>query len=415
MTASSSAPARVVVIGDPGQIQDQILSALRNQSEFEVVDVLTAKEKLMRELRAVEPDVILIDSELEGEPTLDLMDDLTGNFQDVVLIAILRENDTLKAQQAVLSGARAFIFHPFTQINLIATMRRVYELEKRHRESSAYKVAPSDAARQVRSIVVYSPRGGAGVSTVAANLAIALLEQTNQRVLLFEGKLFFGHLDVLLNLRPHNTLADLIPHASSLDDNLMQDVVTKHITGIDVLMAPESIQVAQGIRPDELYNVFLNVQKYYDFVVVDAGSALSENTVTLMDGADCILMVATPEMAALHDVSRFIQVTRSLAYPPEKLMIVLNRAGLTGGIKSRDIEKAMRHPVFSEIADDEPNALRSLNRGVPLYIRYAGSPASKGIKNLAHNLLELRTAGYAAPPESEKAQREVILASSRLG
>lgn len=414
MTASSSPPARVVVIGDPGPIQEQILSALRNQTEFEVVDVLSSKDKLMRELRAVEPEVILIDNALEGEPTLDLMDDLTANFQDTVLIAILHESDPLQAQQAMLSGARAFIFHPFTQINLIATMRRVYELEKRTRQVSSYKPAPGDAARPLRSIVVYSPRGGAGVSTVALNLAISLLEQTNQRVLLFEGKLFFGHLDVMLNLKPHNTLADLVPHASNIDDNLMQDVVTRHVTGIDVLMAPESIQVAQGIRPDEFYNVFLNVQKYYDYVVVDGGSALSENTVTLMDGADCILMVATPEMAALHDVSRFIQVTRSLAYPPEKLMIVLNRAGLTGGIKPRDIEKAMRHPVFAEIPDDEVKALRSLNRGVPLYVRYPGSPASKGIKNLTKHLLELRTAGYAAP-ESEKAQREVILASSRLG
>jgi pilus assembly protein CpaE len=415
MTASSSAPARVVVIGDQGPIQDQILSALRNQSEFDVVDVLTSKEKLFRELRAVEPEIILIDNVLEGEPTVDLIDDLTASFQEVMLIAVLHESDPLQAQQAMLSGARAFIFHPFTQINLIATIRRVHEILKRAQQASTYKPVVSDTARPLRSIVVYSPRGGSGVSTVAMNLAIALLEQTNQRVLLFEGKLFFGHLDVMLNLRPHNTLADLIPHATTLDDNLLQEVVTRHVTGIDVLMAPESIQVAQGIRPDELYSVFLNVQKYYDYVVVDAGSALSENTVTLMDGADAILMVATPEMAALHDVSRFIQVTRSLAYPPEKLMIVLNRSGLTGGIKSRDIEKAMRHPVFVEIPDDEVNALRSLNRGVPLYIRYTGSPASKGIKKLARNLLELKTADHAAEPERDKPHREVILASSRLG
>jgi pilus assembly protein CpaE len=415
MTASSSPPVRVVVIGDPGPIQDQVLSALRNQNEYEIVDVLTAKEKLMRELRAVEPEIILIDNILEGEPTLDIMDDLTSTFQEVMLIAVLHQSDPLQAQQAMLSGARAFIFHPFTQINLIATIRRVHEMLKRTRQSSAYKPAASDSARPLRSIVVFSPRGGAGVSTVAANLSIALLEQTNQRILLFEGKLFFGHLDVMLNLRPHNTLADLVPHASSIDDNLMQEVVTRHATGIDVLMAPESIQVAQGIRPDELYNVFLNVQKFYDIVVVDAGSSLNENTVTLMDAADCILMVATPEMAALHDVSRFIQVTRSLAYPPEKLMIVLNRAGVTGGIKPRDIEKAMRHPVFAEIPDDEVNALRSLNRGVPMYVRYSGSQASKGIKNLARHLLDLKTAGYAANPETDKAQREVLLASSRLG
>jgi pilus assembly protein CpaE len=317
----------------------------------------------------------------------------------------------------MLAGARAFLYHPFTQINLLASMRRVYEISRRSRQSATFKTAVAETARPVRSLVVFSPRGGSGVSTIACNLSLALQEETAQRVLLFEGKLFFGHLDVLLNLRPQNTIADLVPHAANIDETLVQEAVTRHVTGLDVLLAPESIQVAQGIRPDEFYNIFLNIQKFYDFVVVDAGSSLTENTVTLMDAADCILLVTTPELASLHDASRFIQVTRSLAYPPEKLLIVVNRAGVLGGIKPRDIEQAMRHPVFAEIADDEVNALRSLNRGVPMYVRYPGSQATRGVKTLAKNLLGLRTgfSGLAASPDSEKAHREALMASSRLG
>jgi pilus assembly protein CpaE len=416
MTATKSTAVRVVVVGDTGPIQEQVLTALNSQADFELIEVLQAKDRLIRDIRAGEPHIVLVCPTLEGEAASDIIDDISMNFPEVVLVSILPENDPLMAQQVMLAGARAFLYHPFTQINLLATLRRVNEISKRGRQSPAFKALGAETARPVRSILVYSPRGGAGTSTIAANLALALREETDQRVLLLEGKLFFGHLGVLLNLRPQNTIADLIPHAANIDETLVQEVVTRHVTGVDVLLAPESYQVAQGIRPDELYSVFLNVQKFYDFVIVDAGSYLNENTVTLMDAADCILLITTPELASLHDTSRFIQITRSLSYPPEKLLIVLNRSGITGGVKPRDIEQAMRHPVFAEIPNDEVNALRSLNRGVPLFVRYPGSQVSKSLKTLSRNLLGLRTGVSSVERgEVDSAHRDVLLASSRLG
>ena len=71
------------------------------------------------------------------------------------------------------------------------------------------------------------------------------------------GKLFFGHLGLMLNLRTNNSIADLIPHAAQLDDALIRDVVVEHVSGIHVLMEPFNFQVAQGIRPQELFNILV--------------------------------------------------------------------------------------------------------------------------------------------------------------
>jgi pilus assembly protein CpaE len=101
--------------------------------------------------------------------------------------------------------------------------------------------------------------------------------------LLLEGKLFFGHLDVLLNLRTHNTLADLVPHANALDEGLVRDVVAEHVSGIEVLLGPADLQIAQGIRPQDLFAVISSLQRYYDYIVIDAGSLLNDNIVTLLD------------------------------------------------------------------------------------------------------------------------------------
>ncbi|GAG47169.1 unnamed protein product, partial [marine sediment metagenome] len=234
-----------------------------------------------------------------------------------------------------------------------------------------------------RTFTVFSPRGGVGCSTLATNLAIELRAESGESVLLVDGKLFFGHLDVMLNIRARNTIADLVPHANLLDPGLIGDVVVQHASGIDVMLSPNDVQVAQGMRAEDLYNIISGIKKAYGYVIIDAGSALTENTVTMMDAADRILLVTTPDLVSLHDTSRFIQISRTLSYPPEKMIIVLNRANLNGGVKPRDIESALRHEVYAQIPDDSPNVLRSINRGIPLVMQYPRSPATHSIQRLA--------------------------------
>ncbi len=403
--AASGSTTRVALLGDPGPVQQQIAAAFGSQGEFVLVDVLTDMEKLSRDLRAAEPDLILVDQQAGGQPTLDILDDLALQFPEVPLVAILPDNDSLHAQQVMLAGARAFIVQPFTQVNLLSTLRRVRELEGRRQQSqTAAQSGAADASNRLRTLAVYSPRGGSGCSTIAANLAIAWHELTKARVLLLDGKLFFGHQGLLLNIRSQNTLADLIPHAHMLDEALVKEVVFEHITGVHVLLSPSDIQVAQGIRSQDLFNMIVGLQRLYDFIVIDTGSAFTENAVTLMDSADRVLLVTNPELSALHDASRFIQLSRSLAYPAGKLLTVLNRAGLPGGLRTKDVEIALRHEVFAQVPDDGANALRSLNRGIPILLKYPRSPATRGIQSLARHIHKLYSGEPTNVPANQAAK-----------
>jgi pilus assembly protein CpaE len=237
-------------------------------------------------------------------------------------------------------------------------------------------------------------------------------------VLLFEGKVFFGHLEVMLNLKMQNALSDLIPHATNLDEGLIRDVVSPHPSGIHVLLAPSNVQVAQGIRAEDIYNIFIGVSRYYDYIVVDAGGPLNDISVTLMDATDRILLVTTPDLASLHDTSRFLQLSRSLSYPADKILMILNKAGVEGGVKLKDIEAVLHNQVYHQIANDPANVLRSINRGIPFLVFYPRSSASKSIQQLARNLtsISLRDVGReSVPAAGEKAGRDMLLASSRLG
>jgi len=398
---------RVMFIGDQGSNQEQITVALASQADFQMVKTLTNLDKMVKEIRAAEPDLIVIAHQVDGQGTLDVIDDIVIQFPEIPLVAIMPDTDPMYAQQVMLAGARAFIAEPFTQVNLLSTLRRVRDLEARRSKSQSMEpVQVAEAVSPLRTFTVFSPRGGVGCSTIATNLAIETRAESGESVLLVDGKLFFGHLDVMFNIRARNTIADLVPHANLLDPGLLGDVVVKHASGIAVLLSPNDVQVAQGMRAEDLYNIITGIKKAYGYVIIDAGSALTENTVTMMDAADRILLVTTPDLVSLHDTSRFIQISHTLSYPPEKMLIVLNRANLDGGVKPRDIETALRHEVFVQIPDDGPNVIRSLNRGIPLVMQYPRSPATQSIQKLAGTLVDMGSAEKSGAAVSKSTARK---------
>ena len=222
--AAASNPTRVVAIGEPSSTQEQIINALSTsaQTEFVLADVIVPGDNLVRDIRAAAPKLIVIDYQAGELSILEIIDDLSLQIPEIPIVAIIPGNDPLIAQQVMLAGARAFIVHPFTQTNLISTLRRIHDLDIRQtRTLKAAQPREAGTLQPLKTITVYSPRGGVGTSTVAVNLAIALSENTSGRVLLLEGKMFFGHQDVFLNIRQRNNIADLLPHANSLDDGLI--------------------------------------------------------------------------------------------------------------------------------------------------------------------------------------------------
>src|SRR4030042_6619957 len=115
---------RVVALCNPGSTQQQITEALISQDDFILVDILASKEMLARQIRAAEPDIILVDSQLESDSTMDIIDDLALQFPTASVVAILPTNDPLVAHQVMMSGPVGFLMPPFSHINRISTTLR---------------------------------------------------------------------------------------------------------------------------------------------------------------------------------------------------------------------------------------------------------------------------------------------------
>src|SRR5574337_1220519 len=147
---------RVMVIAEPGLTQQQMTTALTSQPDFQLVEVLGTLEKALQHIRSAQPELCVIDHHINQQPTLDALDELASQFPEVAFVALLPAGELLLAQQVMLAGARAFIFQPFTQVNLLSTLRRVRDLEARRRVSQAVTPTGStDRERPLQVLAVY--------------------------------------------------------------------------------------------------------------------------------------------------------------------------------------------------------------------------------------------------------------------
>jgi len=415
MTSSQEA-FRVLPITSNQSLSDLMKTVLNQDPGYLFIDRHLKATELMEGIENLQPHCIVLD--LVGAPTkpLELIDSLSWQFPDTAIVVALPKEQMAEANRVILAGARAFIAQPLDQQELLDTLGRMRELHLRSQRTKAAAVTGEVPMASRGTFVVFSPKGGVGCSLVAVNLALALKEELKQEVLLMDAKLLFGDLDIMLNLKTQNSIADLVPHIGSLDEGLIRDVVSEHVSGLKVLAAPPSPVAAQGIHPEELHRILTSVQNIYPNIVIDSGNFLNDNTVTLMDASHRVLLVMNPDIACLRDASRFLDLCRTtLSFPKERILVVVNQHDQREGLGLADIERSLQMKVFAALPWDPRAALQSINRGVPLSMQNQKNQLRKAFEAMAKNIGAIAGIKEGATAAGKRKMPEVLSKSSRLG
>ena len=385
--AATTNPAKILLVTKNPFILEATRASLAGQGNLSLMEQEVNVENLSAVILENQPDVILLDFKFQPNPLL-LVESLTSEFPSSKLIAILSESEIVNLERVVLSGARAFIQYPYQADKLPTTIRRVLELSERN-DKRALETSDTEVEERLNhTFTVFSPKGGAGTTTIATNLAISLHKALDEDVLLIDGKHLLGHVALYLNLRTANSITDLIAHAGMLDQQLIKQVTVKHASGIHALPSPNSISEAQGIKPESLFKVVQSLKRVYPNILIDGGNNLNDNAVTYMDSSEKILLVLTPDLASLRDVRQFLEIAASLSYPKEKILLILNQAGRKADLKFEEIEDILKMKIFGSIPADGNLALSSLNEGVPIVMKKSRHAISKAYRQMAKNLVK---------------------------
>ena len=383
-------PFKVLPISSSKEMITLIENSLKSEKDYQYLNPNDIGDDLIESIEVLKPDFILLDYSYEEVNSLDLIESLALQFPSIVVIIILRQESISEANRAIMLGARAFIMEPFDHDQLLDTLNKISDAYQRTKLSKQDGKFGKDDSELQGTFTIFGPKGGVGCSTVAINTAISIKNKTGHEVALIDGKLLFGDIDIMLNLKSHNSIADLISHLGALDESLINDVLSEHVSGVKVLPSPTNILISQGIHPQELHSVLIGMKKVFPYILIDAGSHLYDNSVTMMDVSDNILLVVNPEMTSLRNASKFLEIcVSSLSIPKEKILLIINQANQREGLKIKDIEDTLQMKAFAEIPAYTSTVLKSINNGTPTMLDHKRSPLSKAYIKLADSLIRI--------------------------
>ncbi len=396
---------RLIVVDDSGETREYLRRLLQFEQQIELVGLAANGQEGVNLAREREPDVVLMDINMPVMDGITAAEQIFNSLPNVRVVMMSVQSEMAYLRRAMQVGAREFLIKPFTHEELMNTLGEVSSLQPTPAEAMAAAPPPPAAAGMAPQaqgvfVSVFSPRGGAGCSTLATNLAIALAGRRQASALLVDANLRFGVLDTFLNLQPSRTIVDLAALIEDADPALLHEASIPHNSGIRLLAAPPSPEMADLVTPEQLQRIVELSRQRYEYTVADVGTNLDDKALTLLDAADRIIVPLTPDIPAVKNIRHLLEIAKDLDYPEDKVVLVLNRADPQIGITAEAIQRHIKHPVSASIRDNGRIPLAAINRGVPLII-YEGEVDKNRTTSLEiATLLELipETAVVSAAP-----------------
>ena len=281
----------------------------------------------------------------------------------------------------------------------------VFALRKAAHVRRASQVAAGNTGRV---LTVFSPKGGTGKTSVATNLACALVKREGKKTLLLDLDLQFGDSAIVLGLEPEKTIYDLVVAPGELDSEKLAGYVTKHVSGLDVLAAPLRPEDAELVTEGKVTALIEVARGSYDAIVVDTSPFFHGPMLATLDRTDDLLVVVGLDVPTLKNVRLAMQTLELLSFPASRVKYIMNRANSNVGLKPREVEAALKVKVSYELPSDAIVPL-TVNRGNPCVLAEPRCDFSKGIWAMAKQLAPQTTTTRAVTAERPRRRRLALV------
>ncbi len=369
--------ARLLLMA-PAHRRDALSEVLKDIGTVREADT---PERVRSFARQERPDLVVLHAEADAE-CLGLCAELEQSYGVRVLV-IGRDAGMEALRAAMRAGARDYLVDPVAPGELRSAVARLAQVERR--------------ARRGHVVTIFGTKGGVGKSTLAANLAVVLAERHHQRVALCDLDLEFGCAATLFGLRPTASIVDVCRHPGAMTLAAIGEAMShSDHSQVDILAGPPTPDLAafvdgEGKRDPErnyVQEILRTLRMAYDWVIVDTAVDFGEGVITALDEAERILFVTTPDIPALQNSAKGLDILlERLGYPQEKLSVVLNRGNAAMGLMEDEISAALSHPIRHMLPSDGDVAVRAANIGMPLVLLRGRSPLARAVGRLGGELV----------------------------
>jgi pilus assembly protein CpaE len=346
------------------------------------VTVVPTLEELRRAL-AARPDEhsVVLGPGVDLEAAAALADNLRVTRPAVSVILMRRRVDTSVLAEALRSGMREVV-EERDLTGLGEAVRRAQQVFR----AVTGPANRSEDKKLGRQVTVFSPKGGVGKTTIAANLAVAFAGREDTRVCLVDLDLGFGDVAITLQLFPSRTIADAVALGHELDFAVLEPLLTPHRRGFSTLVAPVQPDAKDSIPSVLVSRILELLKENFDVVIVDTAPAFDEHVLQAFDETDELLLVATLDVPTLKNVKIACETLDLLNFPKSRRHLVLNRADDKVGLDPAKVEATLDMRIAQAIPTSHEVA-GATNAGEPITASHPRHPVSQSILRLAASLV----------------------------
>ncbi len=402
---------RVLIVDDIAETRENIRKLLQFEGDVEVVgSARTGKEAIELSIEE-KPDVVLMDINMPDMDGIAATEAIRRKIPYIQIVILSVQGDPNYMRRAMLAGARDFLTKPPMVDELSAAIHRAGVMAKEERTKAAQSAPAAGGsgpqsgqgvnASRGKIIVVYSPKGGTGATTIATNLAIGL-HNDETKVALVDGNLQFGDVAIFLNEQGKNSVIDLASHADELDPEIVEEVMLTHSSsGLQILAAPLRPEMADKVAGDQFGGVIEYLRQIYSYIVVDTSSYLTDIVLSAMEVADIILLITTQDIPSIKNAKAFLNLADAFKFNRQRVMFIMNRFDKRISIAPEKVGESLRQEILAVIPLDEKIVVNSVNRGVPFMIDNRSQPIGRSILSLAEMIRD-RVAKLETTSEPER-------------
>lgn len=387
---------RVLIVDDIAETRENVRKLLQFESDVEVVGTARTGREGMQLAQELNPDVVLMDINMPDIDGITATEGIRQKSPQIQVVILSVQSDQNYMRRAMLAGARDFLTKPPMGDELISAIKRAGEMAHAEKEKgSKQQMVVSSAAGSAgmmggyspipkgKIVLVYSPKGGTGCTTIAVNLAIALNNE-DTRALLVDGNLQFGDVAVFVNEQGKATILDVAPRVDDLEPEVVEDILIKHeASGIRILAAPQRPELAEKISADQFTKVLQFMQRIYSYVVVDTSSILTEIILSAIDVSDVVVLITTQEIPAIKNSRLILDVLKTMGINKDRIVFAMNRYDKRIAITPERVGENLKHEISASIPLDDKTAINAVNRGIPFMLDNKSQLIGKGILSLA--------------------------------
>jgi pilus assembly protein CpaE len=403
-STTSSGKTRVAVLTADDAFEQLVRATFGANSQIELQLV---KGKLSAEsdrLNAADAAVVIVDLDATQPEEFAALSrfaaQLTGNPP---LIAVTQSLDAAVARKMVQVRVADFLVKPVEPIELVRSCAR------------AANGASAGGNESVEAqIYTFLPSaGGVGVTTLAIQTALLLQGGKNSHASVCLVDLDFQHGAVAdyLDIEPRLDLNEIEPRPERLDRQLLEVMLSRHSSGLQVIAAPSRPAEMRSFDPLVVTRLLDLVSANFEYVVIDMPRTWFSWTDDVLLGSNQLHIVSEMTVPCLKLAKNLLSSIRERLGEGCHPKVIVNRFEqrmFAPGLRITDIEKALGGAFGGVIPNNYRVVREAIDRGVPLEEVKPGNNVTSHLRKIV-----MLHAAKAKRPQPASSERPRLLAWAR--